>query len=160
MVSCISRPFWKLSTLKGKNYHARCFLYFVLLVSQLIFMLCVSCLALWVPCWGKGNWLLCFSYLWFVACVLFCGFKCDFSHYLFLISPTFGASARMFFMIQAFPRYILCTASPSQYTLHLDVSHYENTPIEIYRTFHLKKTWKFSDKNLWYFSYFCSKYRL
>ena len=24
---------------------------------------------------------------------------------------------------------------------------YENTPIQIYRKFHLKKNWKFSDKN-------------
>ena len=29
-------------------------------------------------------------------------------------------------------------------------NHYENTPIQIYRKFHLKN-WKFSDKKLWYF---------
>ena len=40
-----------------------------------------------------------------------------------------------------------------------NASHCENTPIEIYRKFHLKN-WKFLDKKLWYFSYFCSKHRL
>ena len=38
--------------------------------------------------------------------------------------------------------------------------HYENTPIQIYRKFHLKKTRIFSDKKLWYFPHFCSKHRL
>ena len=39
------------------------------------------------------------------------------------------------------------------------VSHYENTRIQIYRKSHFQKL-KFSDKKLWYFSYFCSKHRL
>ena len=38
--------------------------------------------------------------------------------------------------------------------------HYENTPIQICRKFHLQKLKKFSDEKLWYFSYFCSKHRL
>ena len=29
--------------------------------------------------------------------------------------------------------------------------HYENTPIQIYRTFYHQKKWKFSDKKFWYF---------
>ena len=33
-------------------------------------------------------------------------------------------------------------------------------PIQIYRKFHLQKTEIFQVKKLWYFSYFCSKYRL
>ena len=37
--------------------------------------------------------------------------------------------------------------------------HYENTPIQIYRKFHLQKLKKFRQK-LRYFSYFCSKHRL
>ena len=37
--------------------------------------------------------------------------------------------------------------------------YYENTPIQKYWKFHHQK-WKFSDKKIWYFSYFCSKYRL
>ena len=40
-----------------------------------------------------------------------------------------------------------------------NLSHYENTPIQIYRKFHLQKTEKFRQK-LWYFSDFCSKHRL
>ena len=36
--------------------------------------------------------------------------------------------------------------------------HYENTPIQIHRNF-TSKNWKFLDKNLWHFSYFCSKHR-
>ena len=38
--------------------------------------------------------------------------------------------------------------------------HYENTPIQIYRKFHLQKPKFFRKKNSWYFSYFCSKHRL
>ena len=38
--------------------------------------------------------------------------------------------------------------------------HYENMPIQIYWKFFPTKEWKFSDKNFWYFSYFCSKHRL
>ena len=30
--------------------------------------------------------------------------------------------------------------------------HYENTPIQIYRTFHLEKKWKFSYKKLRFFN--------
>ena len=30
--------------------------------------------------------------------------------------------------------------------------HYENTPIQIYRTFHLEKKWTFSDKNSDFFN--------
>ena len=41
----------------------------------------------------------------------------------------------------------------------VNILHYENTPIQIYIKFHLQKL-KFSDKKLWYFSYFCSKHRL
>ena len=37
--------------------------------------------------------------------------------------------------------------------------HYENTPFQIYRKFHLQKL-KISDKKLRYFSYFYSKHRL
>ena len=43
-------------------------------------------------------------------------------------------------------------------TIERDV-HYENTPIQIYRKFHLQN-WKFLDKKRWYFSYFWSKHRL
>ena len=32
--------------------------------------------------------------------------------------------------------------------------HYENTPIQIYRKFHLQKLKKYSDKKLWYFFIF------
>ena len=38
--------------------------------------------------------------------------------------------------------------------------HYENTPFQIYRKFHLQKTENFQIKKLWYVSYFCSKHRL
>ena len=38
--------------------------------------------------------------------------------------------------------------------------HYENTPIQIYRKFHLQKTENFQIKNLIFFSYFCSKHGL
>ena len=38
-------------------------------------------------------------------------------------------------------------------------THYENTPIQIYRKFHLQKTEKFQMTNS-IFSYFCSKHRL
>ena len=36
-------------------------------------------------------------------------------------------------------------------TLKANDKHYENTPIQICRKFHLKKTEKISDKNLWYY---------
>ena len=39
------------------------------------------------------------------------------------------------------------------------LKHYENTPIQIYRKFHLEN-WKVSDKKNSYFSCFCSKHRL
>ena len=38
--------------------------------------------------------------------------------------------------------------------------HYENTPIQMYRKFHLQKTEIFQIKNSDIFSYFCSKHRL
>ena len=47
---------------------------------------------------------------------------------------------------------------------HIDVfkalSHYENTPIQIYGEFRPTKTEKFQINKLWYISYFCSKHRL
>ena len=36
-------------------------------------------------------------------------------------------------------------------------THYENMPIQIYRTFHLEKNWKFSDKKLKIFLIFLLK---
>ena len=44
--------------------------------------------------------------------------------------------------------------------LNDDNAHYENTPIQIYRKFHLQKTENFQIKKLWYFSYFCPKHTL
>ena len=38
--------------------------------------------------------------------------------------------------------------------------HYENTPIQIYRKFHLQKLKNFRQKTLIFFLYFCSKHRL
>ena len=38
--------------------------------------------------------------------------------------------------------------------------HYENTPMQIYRKFHLQKIENFQIKNSDIFSYFCSKHRL
>ena len=43
-----------------------------------------------------------------------------------LISPSYGASGRLYFMVVAFPGY-----------LHL--YHYKNMPIQMYRKFHLQK---------------------
>ena len=40
------------------------------------------------------------------------------------------------------------------------LSHYKNTPIQIYWKFHLQKTEKFLVKSSDFFSYFCSKHRL
>ena len=45
-------------------------------------------------------------------------------------------------------------------TFHMLEDHYENTPIQIYRKFHLQKLKIFRYKNLRYFSYSCSKHRL
>ena len=39
-------------------------------------------------------------------------------------------------------------------------AHNENTPIQIHIENFTSKIWKFSDKKLWYFSYFSSKHRL
>ena len=44
-------------------------------------------------------------------------------------------------------------------SVNYSLKHYENTPIQLYRKFH-SKNWKFSDKKLRYFSYFCLKHRL
>ena len=44
--------------------------------------------------------------------------------------------------------------------LYKILSHYENTPIQIYRKFHLKKLKKIQIKKSDIFSYFCSKHRL
>ena len=47
----------------------------------------------------------------------------------------------------------------SNISLHFLYNHYENTPIQIYRNFHLQKL-KIFRRKIWYFSYFCSKHRL
>ena len=44
-----------------------------------------------------------------------------------------------------------------KYILFLDALHYENTPIQIYRKFHLQKTENFQIQKLWYFFIFLLK---
>ena len=71
-----------------------------------------------------------FVHWWFQMWRLFC-------HYLFLISPIFGASAVL-----------------------RDCGIITKTCLFKYTENFTTKTWKISDKNFWYFSYFCSKHRL
>ena len=57
----------------------------------------------------------------------------------------------------------MCKLRPIIHKLIISQSvlcHYENTPIQIYRKFHLQKLTFSEKKKLCYFSYFCSRYRL
>ena len=53
-----------------------------------------------------------------------------------------------------------CLRNPLFLMLRLILYHYRNTPIQIYRKFHLQKLKNFQMENSDFFSYFCSKHRL